>query len=52
MQELLWGAANVQLEEVALSFDTTVHTLFDQQIAIRVYRTETDSWLACNGAIW
>lgn len=35
MRERVWGAANVQLQTVTLDTDTTVHTLFGQQMGGR-----------------
>ena len=35
MQERVGEAANVQLEEVIIDTDTTVHTLFGQQMGAR-----------------
>lgn len=35
MRERVWAAANVQLTEVTLDTDTTVHTLFGQQMGAR-----------------
>jgi hypothetical protein len=35
MRERVWAAANVQLEEVTIDTDTTVHTLFGNQMGAR-----------------
>jgi len=35
MRERVWAAANVQLTEVTLDTDTTVHTLFGNQMGAR-----------------
>jgi hypothetical protein len=35
MREWVWAAANVQLDKITVDTDTTVHTLFGQQMGGR-----------------